>query len=150
MWKKFNAKQDFINYLKGLQRRINIIDPKYLNSFEMMEEESYDSEELKNFFTALNQKDADNLMANYELTICSLLANRPIELISHASEVKYKDQLFPDCGEVSLLNFINFLIYNPSTQQFDLSLLERAGITIDQKLELFYKKYPLVEDIQQK
>lgn len=151
MWKKSTSKQDFINYLKKLKElNLHIIDPAYANNYEKMLADSYEPTELQQTFNHIHQLNGINLTENYEKIVCTLLANRPFGLVSHASGVKYKDQLFPDCGETSLLNFINLIIYNAVTKRFDLNLLVKEGIILHPKLKWFYEKYPLAEDMNTK
>ena len=59
------------------------------------------------------------------------------------SDAPYKDKGFPDCGETSLLNFINALCYNQETKRFEQEILRALGFTAP--VLAFYEKYPTTE-----
>ena len=52
---------------------------------------------------------------------------------------------FPDCGETSLRNFLNALLYSPETKEFDIEKLKK--LTTNKDLIGFYKKYKTAENI---
>ena len=146
MWKKITTDQDLVDYFKSFARTqypIEIISQEVIDRLEELLAEKYTRDELLDCFKKISTKDIPNLVSDheYESTICSLLINAPLEMISHASGVKYRDQEFPDCGEVSLLNFFNQITFNKTTGRFDLSLLESQGITVHPRLKKFYEEY---------
>ncbi len=67
---------------------------------------------------------------------------------------RYKNIMFPDCFETSLRNVINALIYEPTTQTFDLNILKsliggdaHTSEEVPTKLLAFYTKYHTTENI---
>jgi len=50
-----------------------------------------------------------------------------------------KEKSFPDCGETSIRNFINCLLFDPQTQTFNIELLK--SLTVNESLINFYIKY---------
>lgn len=149
MWKKSGSKQDFIEYFNCLNKDLEIIESKWDINQKLDEEYSYD--EFYKIFSELSSKEPNELLKNYELVICSKLSNfQGLPLVSHLSGVNFRDEQFPDCAEVSLLNFLNQVLFNYDTKCFDISLIEKNGAKVHPSLKLFYDKNPTIDCMQTK
>ncbi len=68
----------------------------------------------------------------------------PMNIATNESRDNNQD-FFSDCGETSLRNFFNALLFNAETRQFNTSILNNLGA--DEKLVAFYKKYQTADYI---
>lgn len=141
MWKKAEAKQDFIGYFKNLKKgNIDIIQTNDIKLLDAIVTSKYAQEDLIAFFDNLQAETAQSILDNYEFSICSILSHKPMEVISHESCVSYKDENFSDCGETLILNFFNFILFDPKKNIFDINVIEQNGAQINKNLREFYEK----------
>ena len=155
LWKKISSQQDIIRYFRAFATQtepLAVIPDYYQNSLKVMLSKQYSREELSAYFEQIQHKSAQDLLNEneYEQALCALFLNRPFALVPHTSGVKYKNEEFPDCGEVSLLNFFNQIVFNKATGSFDIGLLEAQGIVVNPKLKKFYAKYKFPADMHTK
>jgi len=78
--------------------------------------------ELAAFYTSIYQDEEKNILpplAGY--------ATAAHESLGASSDPKRKYQTYPDCGETSLRNFFNILLYNKAEGIFDVTVLEKTA-----------------------
>jgi hypothetical protein len=141
LWWKLNNKQGIINYYNCLNKylldnmKITIPD-NYINDLFTKDDFRLSNEEITN-------------LVDFGYVIAYIYASKrvPIQLINyekvyytkknckHTTEnSKRLSKGFSDCGETTLRNFINILIYDVNTGNFDLEKLEKLGATEDLKI----------------
>jgi hypothetical protein len=133
-WKKASHKEDFLPLLKGMASHLK--DPTFLNN----------REQLKHFLTQKYSTDdykSANLKGDPKILIHNLLSH-PEKLVFLAEQDKLESKplppflsyalakhssleqgTYPDCGETSVRNFFNIVLYDPSQGKFKPSILEQ-------------------------
>jgi len=146
LWKLGNSRNDVKQYLDSLARGLQIPANEV---FAWRDGASYDL----NYYKSLKEKTEQEIMT---MDIGDLIfarygydyyENILPPLVSMIDNAHYKDPLtnmiikFPDCGETSLRNFFNFLIYCVAKQLFESELFEKLSEHPSPALIAFYKKY---------
>ncbi len=155
LWKIAQSKADFALYFKTVDPAIPIDPVLWNQEFSRAEFE---------IFNAQLEKDPSFINNDYELSSFYGLARQawasdllPI-IISGIADARYtaagKEYLFADCGESSLRNFFDIIIFNPQKEIFDFQLLlitaEKNGLTILPALRQYYARYNQMPYIQTK
>ena len=148
LWQKANNKKDFLDYFQVLSETLpnkNLFKKKDFLTDETKKEiflkEEYNKEDYKTFYNQTLSLDKFEKLCFLYLGFKTYKNPLPPNL-GMKSGVKYKDNYFPDCGETSLLNFFNAILYNPSKQEFDISILEELA---SENLKTFYTKHGTVK-----
>ena len=147
---KCDKKEDLEPYMLEMEKSGSI---KF--SFDKIlkpHQDAYSEEDFRQLMTKLSssKKSISNMLAKGFEQILLLKVLKPSNFGS-APITKYrvlsgtKDQIFADCGENSIRNFINVLIYSPSLAGFDISILETLnsmpGYELLDGLIDFYHEY---------
>lgn len=150
-WKSAQNKSDFVTYFKIIDPTFNINAGSWNQEFTRADFES---------FNAQLGNDPSVIQNNYEMSSFYGLARQawasdllPI-IISGIGNAQYLTFFFADCGESSLRNFFDILIFNPQKEIFDFSLLkntaEKNKLIILPALEQYYAIYNQMPYIQTK
>lgn len=125
---KFNT-QDELRQLLIMLSEINpkIIDTNEINLEQMTADELYNATLPKNFDTVYYFLNADKFLENNPIPQYSntnnLLSNNTTYAFDR-SKTKITDKTFQDCVEIAIRHFMNLVLYNPMTKQFDLSAIK--------------------------
>ncbi len=151
LWHYSTSKKDIEIYLSFLSKTINkeIFDKKILDSapysksyYQELTELS--AEEIEKFISSKPNILHDWLMfARYGYDLYEKALPDVVPMRDQVKSICEKK--FPDCGETSLRNFFNALLYNPLAGQFDTEILEK--LNAKSQLIEFYKKYKTPEFI---
>ena len=166
LWKKVANKNDFLDYFQTLSRLLvkpsktaapatptsifintNFLSTEsedFLNAVFIPEDyanvtnqpETEMAETIKNDFEAL-------ALSYLGFDLCENPLPKEIGMTMNAIFTDNNNQQtsFPDCGETSLRNFLNAILYNSLTKTFDLKRLDDLYVSKDSKLYKFYEKY---------
>ncbi len=150
LWKLGNNQADVKPYLDSLAQGLAI--PAH-DLFVWQDAPTYDL----NYYTILKSKSeqeimamnlADLIFACYGYDYYENILPPTVSMIGHAHYLNLNNNEiieFPDCGETSLRNFINFLIYDSDNHVFTTELLEKLSENPSPALIAFYKKYKTPE-----
>ncbi|MCB9492941.1 MAG: ankyrin repeat domain-containing protein [Epsilonproteobacteria bacterium] len=150
LWERCFSRKDLLDYISGLhavtqqffQEGTDLLPEETQSSYSMGEIEQIK----KTFFEETN--DLEILTA--EQVAVSFLGHCPLpKELSYKNNVRYKENLFPDCGETSLRNFFNCLFFDETTQHFELDkiqALENKGFVFKRELKDFYTQFPTPAD----
>ena len=134
-WKKATNRDDFMSFydgyaaILGLDNRTAIIDAARWH--DLYTEQNYDA--LNS--TVINTIDGFVFFQKgYEIFKSKLPEN-----VSMVGSVPFAGTTFPDCGETSLRNFLNLLLYDEH-KKFNVELLEKLGAVSE--FIKFYKTFP--------
>jgi hypothetical protein len=147
LWAISDNKKDFLSYFLTLQ---NSLEKTIFKVNYNLSNQDNQTKFLESAYTAVdyNSFSNDPTFEDFErgcllfLGFNTYKANLPPN-INYKGEVTYKNLSFPDCGETSLLNFFNAIIYDPETKKFDTAILEKLGAS--EPLINFYKEHLTVE-----
>lgn len=150
-FKSAQSKSDFVTYFK-------IIDPTFTINTDSWNQE-FTRADFESFNAQLEQ-DPSIIQNNYELSSFYGLARQawasdllPI-IISGIGNAQYLSFFFADCGESSLRNFFDIIIFNSQKEIFDFSLLKKTAainrLVILPALEQYYALYNQMPYIQTK
>ncbi len=154
-WKKGNEKQDFLRLFKGMSHVLK--DAHFFNDYVKQTsflEKQYFSSDFDPSSVARNpEKVATNLIEHPEILVFYAqqenIIHKPLPLMLSPDAVGHSsisDSLFKkyaDCGETSVRNFLNIILYNQKNTKFDIGYLlqENSTLRIYPNLISFYKKY---------
>lgn len=142
LWEKVQSKQDIIDYFEAIEKEIN--NTIFTESAPQVDT-AYDRKEIKSFSidTINSSSSPADLDPQFELIALKIILSKPLAPIAQGRP-KYKEYEFPDCGETSLINFFNYMLYNPVAGQFDVSRLKEDASS---ELVKFYKEFSTHADI---
>lgn len=133
------SEKAFIEYLK-------VFEPRKIINFEQFQKKysAKDFEQFRQNLVNNSEKAAELIAQNYELASLTALYdafNTPYpRLIPQRYNLMYKGQRFADCGETSLRNFFNILLFNAQNKTFDIARLSSSA-SLNTNLANFYGKY---------
>ncbi|MDP3889485.1 MAG: hypothetical protein Q8Q25_03020, partial [bacterium] len=152
LWRKATTKQDFLDYFSTVGADI-LSNPEIISNPEAQKKwlvQAYLPEEIRNygsFFSAMEMSAEKKEAVSYEFEQLAVYtyANKLYEKQTFPPQAAggdptYQGIQFADCGETSLRNFFNNILYNSTTLIFDFDLLERSfgADAIHPKLKQFY------------
>ena len=123
LWNKFSTPQEFDRYMASLLKTLDADSITMPLSSEMFTKNDY--EKLRDL------KDPQRILALttdelvYVTLGYNLYDNKLPQHTKMLNSVKYQGLEFPDCGETSLRNLINALIYDPAHGTFNIDLLKK-------------------------
>ncbi|MCK4517305.1 hypothetical protein KAT92_00885, partial [Candidatus Babeliales bacterium] len=144
LWKKVVSKKDFTNYFNEIKSGLGLKLFRESSCFEVLEKQEFskqDYEDIENAQKDLLGGDIEKLAFyywGYDLYINPLPPLVPMESDVEFKGTGGKTYTFPDCGETSLRNFLNALLYNPETTEFDIVKLKK--LTKNKTLIEYYEK----------
>jgi hypothetical protein len=142
LWQKVSNKSDYQNFFSQIPVAMHPNWQQLLN-------QNYIQQELQ--FVLGNVSTITQFISQYEplsiaLHYLSNFANPYPAIIQQQYRVQYKEHTFPDCGETSLRNFFNIILYQPTSRLFDINVLQKEGITPTQSFIDFYTKYSSIKE----
>jgi hypothetical protein len=155
LWKKINEKSEFAHYFA-------LTIPEMATQQGWLTQE-YSKDDFVAFTNTL-ERNAFAVRSDYTLNSFVAFGNYmwnktglPL-LISSIADSVYthgdRKYIFPDCGETSLRNFINILIYSAQAGTLDFSMLEKTaqanGFVFSPALAAYYKNHANITKIQTK
>lgn len=132
LWNKFNAVEMFDRYMLQLAKLLSPTTENFIPVHDIFTKEEY----MK--FKTMNPDALNFDQLVYVALGYNLFENILPPHVKMLNTVWYRNLNFPDCGETSLRNLINALVYNPDGM-FDQNSLTKLG-AVKSVIE-YYKKY---------
>lgn len=137
-WSKFSTREQFDEYTKVLCDQL----VQHACASKLQVAERYTKEDYERLKT-LDAPEEIAALSFDNLVFASLgynfFENVLPPHVKMLNEVKFKELTFPDCGETSLRNLINALIYDNTTGTFSVEKLKKMG-AVEQVIN-YYTKY---------
>ncbi len=148
LWRKANSKQDYQKYFEQLDQSF-FTNKEIINENNWLDNSGEYKEYTKDEIEELKATDnPTNLSLEDFIIYQKFSAVTKFPPLVKGTNVSYKGDNFPDCGETSLRNFFNVLLYDPETQSFNIEILRNLGLSDNSKLVKFYKKYPGISNLE--
>ena len=142
LWKKAVDKSDFTTYFDEIKRGLG--SSRRLSFVDVLDSEEFSKSDYENFETSkedLLGYDIEKLAFfyfGYRLYKKVLPDLVPMESCVEFNGTDRKVYNFPDCGETSLRNFFNALLFNPETREFNVKRLKE--LTENKDLINYYEE----------
>ncbi|MBF0362010.1 MAG: hypothetical protein HQK49_13425 [Oligoflexia bacterium] len=142
LWKKAQSTDDFIKYFKGLGENFLMTDRDRDSTVTIKWFESeFGPQDIVKDPTKLNTNDYDKMLFNLDL-----IKQKTETPIFGTAEAQTSCDSFSDCGETSVRNFFNLLLFNNKNKKFEIERLEHLGDKLSPSLKNYYKKYSTIDE----
>lgn len=149
LWKRLDARKELVSYFAQLyaneEQQVELINTDQLEKLvEEQEPNVYTKEDYSSIRDKLREVIRDN---KFELAVFGIIAqqiwNNPLPPIISSSVVRYEYQgikyIFPDCGETSIRNFLNIVLFETLTNKFNIDKLAKVEKSLLPSLRTFYQ-----------
>ncbi|MBF0299670.1 MAG: hypothetical protein HQK51_13170 [Oligoflexia bacterium] len=148
LWKKINSKKDLIPYFQAMTAVPSSFAQKtdgQQSTWELSKrqewlEQAFEAKDIIRDLNKVMELDSEKIFFHLDL-----YKKLPLHRFTTISIPEY-NKSFINCGENSLLNFFNLLLYDKKNKSFDYKMLEKlkdeGRLNVSEQLIQFYKKYP--------